>query len=735
MKLIFSFFNIHRQQLLIVFFVVCLFLISTQFVFADPPGAPGYPAQTDDSGWIGNALANMVLGIALGIGGIFSWLGGNLLDGAVNYTILKAGNILGDNSTFGLGAGIQQMWKVVRDIFNIVFIFSFIYIGIKTILNADDSGAKRSLGYLIIAALLINFSLYFTQVIIDFSNIAAVQIYNQINSGGILTSNVGSTAAIRPATTGVSGAFANTLSLSNFFDSGIVGAGQILLFAVMGMIFLIIAGIVFAMGGILLIRRFITLIIYMILSPIMFAGWIFPAFMSYQEKWRKGFIQQAFFAPAFLFMIYLSLMVLQSMKRSFGITEDGYGAMLQTGDVSAFSIFLFFTMGVGFLYASIKVGEMMGAAGAAGALKSLDALKNSTSAVAQSYAYRNTAGRGLNQVVKQLDKLDQAADGGHRGARFLRAVGVDESVRRSVEKASNKGIGGGRGRKEVKEDEKTASERTAQTNAAIELKTNITAGSRSGATDAEKIAMETSLAGASVKDLEKLAKTKEGFALLEKISGNLPEKKFESLLDSKEFTPEQLEKLGAGRVASVKTNIINAGGTGSIKDGIKNASTEELNALDFNELINNAMYVQSGQLDKLESKWGDEKMRIFKNKRKADMLGLIARGPIGIQQLLATTKGEKEIAKLPSELFKNIAGTGPGAGPNLDNFIINTTSAGTLSAGLLQNIATDSGLTGADKKEMGRAIKTHYTSPATGILSLPKDIAGFFHSGQGAVFN
>lgn len=741
MKSVTSILYTHRILFIVFLLTLGFFVMTTSYGFAqggldggdNTADIAGVKAVVADDGWgIGEFLANIVLSVCMAIGGIFLTLGGALLNGAITQTILNAGWWLGDGSS--VGTGIRQMWIVVRDIFNIVFIFAFIYIGIKTILNADDSGAKRSLGLLIVAALLINFSLYFAQVIIDFSNIAAVQVHNQIlKTEGIRS--VGTTVAdsenLAPQHGGIIGAFFDTINISSWWGGAgnIAGGTQIFTYAIMMLIFLIITGIVCGMGAILLIRRFISLIIYLILSPIMFAGWIFPAFMGYQEKWRKGFLEQAFFAPAFLFMLYLSLFVLGRVKAGLSIESDTQYGTAFNG--SSFTIFLFFCMGIGFLYASIKVGEMMSIAGASGFTSSLKAggkyfsdaagsLAKNTRDSATGLAYKHTVGAVAKQGVKGLDA-------------FSRKTGWEfEQTRKNLETSSNKGGGWVRGRDAKEKDQKASAERTAQTNTAIDLKTKITAGSRAGSTDPEKIAMESALASASVKDLEKLAKTKEGFTLLQGIAGNLPEKKFESLMDSKELSPEQLEQLGAGRVASVKRNITAAGGTADLKDGIKKASAEELNALDFNELLANAMYVQSGQLDKLESKWGDQKMRIFKDERKKQMLALVAGGPLGIRQLLATTKGEKEIAKLPSELFKNIAGAGPGAGPNLDNFITHTTSAGILSAGMLQNIAADSGLTGAEKKEMGRKIKDHYTAAGNPI---PSDISGFFLSGQGAVFN
>ena len=84
--------------------------------------------------------------------------------------------------------------------------------------------------------------------------------------------------------------------------SGNFKASYTLIFG--AMIFMTIAAFVFAAGGILLTVRFIMLIVFMIFSPLMFLGWIFPKFQNYSSDWWKKFLGYAFFAPAYTFLIF-----------------------------------------------------------------------------------------------------------------------------------------------------------------------------------------------------------------------------------------------------------------------------------------------------------------------------------------------------------------------------------------------------------------------------------------------
>src|SRR3989338_4333342 len=73
-------------------------------------------------------------------------------------------------------------WTAVRDFANMFFIFALLYIAIQTILGLAGGGAKRVLAHVIIAALLINFSLFATKVVIDSGNILAVTIWDKIQT-------------------------------------------------------------------------------------------------------------------------------------------------------------------------------------------------------------------------------------------------------------------------------------------------------------------------------------------------------------------------------------------------------------------------------------------------------------------------------------------------------------------------------------------------------------------------
>ena len=75
---------------------------------------------------------------------------------------------------------ISAGWMIVRDLSNIFFILILLYIAIKIILDLGGHDVKKMITKVIILALLINFSMFFTEVVIDTSNILALVFYNKL---------------------------------------------------------------------------------------------------------------------------------------------------------------------------------------------------------------------------------------------------------------------------------------------------------------------------------------------------------------------------------------------------------------------------------------------------------------------------------------------------------------------------------------------------------------------------
>jgi len=288
--------------------------------------------------------------------GFFAYVGGMTLDYAVTQYVVGFGQNM---RVSGTGNSVNILWTVVRDIFNLTFIFGLVYIGLKMILNSSDSRARGMLVSLVLAALLVNFSLFITKFVIDFSNITAAQI--------------AAAFPLRDGTYSVSSSFMTILGFNDLFNArgslqNIAGSSAGFTYIFSTMFLYIVLAFVFLAGGILLIIRYIVLIIYMILSPVMFLGWVFPGFASASDDFWRKFLKRAFFAPAYLLMLYFSNQVLVNMQGASGVNRTSMGAAF-SGQPEQLSsnfgaVFPFFFMAAGFLIASLVVAQKMGAQGA-----------------------------------------------------------------------------------------------------------------------------------------------------------------------------------------------------------------------------------------------------------------------------------------------------------------------------------------------------------------------------------
>jgi len=389
--------------------------------------------------WLAEKFFNVTLGVVIhtigyvvmSVSAGFTYIAGNILELSLKYTVFEMGAML---NSAKLGNAIDTLWSVIRDICNLAFIFGFIYVGIRTIIDPDSANTKRFLSRIIIGALLINFSLFFVKIIVDFSNFTALQIYNAMMSG----SSASITAVI-----------ADILGIATLYtvtDPGTLGnafSQKGMLYYTMGTLLLLITAFVFVAGAIQFIIRFIGLIFIMIASPILFAATVFPQTEKYaQDLWKK-LISYAIFAPAYLLLMLISITVLQSLDIK-SVSSAMSTALL---DGSSAVVFVNFAIAIGFMIGALTISSKLGIAGGDMTIKVAGAATFGLAARAS----RATIGRYAHNVSQREGLKDATNDKGVRGfaaraaLKTSRAVGDSSFDTRNTGALSKKlGIGEGR---------------------------------------------------------------------------------------------------------------------------------------------------------------------------------------------------------------------------------------------------------------------------------------------------
>lgn len=328
--------------------------------------------------WLEGCIADMGAK-TLNVSGKLLYITGVLLNQSLQYTVVESSNLFGNK-------GVKDSWTVLRDLANIFFIFIILAIGITVILQISQWDYKKMLRDLIIMALLVNFSFFFTQVVIDVSNVVAVTTYSQleITSGcegevqGVSLQSL--SQKIECLDVGFTGAFMNELKLTSLFESvkfqemvdeNKSGYGvDIFMIGIFGSIFILIAAFVFLVTAVMFIVRAIVLVILLILSPLAFAAFVLPKTKTFFTEWFQKLISNAFFAPIYLILILLTLSIMREMKK--GSEGNSFVEAILSGDASTSSIFIDYAIIIGFMIAALIVAknitEKMGVYGYKGAV-------------------------------------------------------------------------------------------------------------------------------------------------------------------------------------------------------------------------------------------------------------------------------------------------------------------------------------------------------------------------------
>ena len=356
----------------------------------------------------------------LGIGNFTAEAIQGILDVLANSTLLFAGLITAfAGMLFNLSVAfslhikdfldttpfIDTAWATFRDIANMFFIFILLYVAIKTILG-DNPG--KMLTSIIITALLVNFSMFFTKVVIDASNILALNFYNAINVPKSTEFNIADSktwslglsdpfmAALAIQTTYPKDADLTNTTYSKLFAAAGAAITQRILSQTVGVLVMLIAAFVFFAGAWMFIARTVILLFLLMFSPIAVVSRLLPKSKAIWDKWSETLIKQLIFAPAFMIMIWVVLNILKAnaIKK---LMSGGFAGALQ-GDVNAFGVIFGYAFIIALLIMTLIVSQVVGGKGATTLIGWGQALRKG----AQGFAGRHTIGRAAYGAQQSL---------------------------------------------------------------------------------------------------------------------------------------------------------------------------------------------------------------------------------------------------------------------------------------------------------------------------------------------
>ena len=307
----------------------------------DQIGSCGFGIFDDSS--FGNCLVTIFYYIPFWIGGKIMEISAKFLDCTATLTL--------SSRMFSSAGFLQTGWALMRDIANIFFIIMLLYIAMCIMLGIKVSGISLGHGdpktlvwWVVLIALLINFSMFFTDFVIDTSNTMALVFYNQISvvsdaPGHLevtdpddLALSGQSKTGIQPKSIGAAlasgmhpqvlvdpkGTFWTSLKTTGGVATPDATVPATTLFAIVlivGILYLAVAWSFF-LAGFAFMGRMVTLFVLIIFSPIAFVSIIVPNLRKKEhfgwDKWWPELLGISFAAPIYFLLILLLTLLMNS---------------------------------------------------------------------------------------------------------------------------------------------------------------------------------------------------------------------------------------------------------------------------------------------------------------------------------------------------------------------------------------------------------------------------------------
>ena len=430
---------------------------SSSFITRIAAGVIGFAA------FIINYIISIILGVVINLE---AWFVEIVLE--MNDQILKS-------------AFVQSGYQISLAVTNLIFVGGIIVVAIATILRWESYSMKKILWKLILMAVLVNFGLSIAGAIIRISTNFSWYFLNAVNPGGgtgaahygaFATAIAGAFTPQRFFITDISNNGVTTTaeeskdvtgqitqkdqgSLAGIFGSSLAQILTPIVSIFFTIAFLVVIIITLGALVVMLINRYITISLLLMLLPFAWAFWAFPNINKFWTEWWKKFIRWTFFAPAVLFFLYLCLLTLRATPgggnagvhiQGVDFTFDKKGAL---GGLDSFGGSFLMNLMVPILNAIVMTGCAIGSLkvanelGIEGSKKALSIASGAAKSVGM-FAANRAAGLGAAGLNKLLPKTPPPPEKGRLG-RTLHTVGFKAGqlaekvgVRKKIEETAEK---------------------------------------------------------------------------------------------------------------------------------------------------------------------------------------------------------------------------------------------------------------------------------------------------------
>lgn len=317
---------------------------------ATEAGTTTAPEQVDSSAQRGDGLPECSMSNGTFGSGSFMGCIARLIYYVIYWPIAWFAGLLGVLFDFFIGYSLSDAsyradfairgWQIVRDISNIFFIIILVWTGLSTVFGVAKRSMKQVVPNLILNALLINFSLFATRVVIDVSNIVARVFYNSIHvcqgpcekEGGNITNFLTGPGGYKSLSTKIISSF----NPQKIFNTGVLDqakavkdvdnnqaaasdsqiAGYFIIVSFIAAAILFAIAMMFWKTAFFFLGRVIGLYVAMIFAPFAFLSREMPLIGGIKQlswgDWLSDLTKYAMLAPIFVFFLYIIYSLIES---------------------------------------------------------------------------------------------------------------------------------------------------------------------------------------------------------------------------------------------------------------------------------------------------------------------------------------------------------------------------------------------------------------------------------------
>ena len=310
-------------------------------------------------------------------------------------------------------------------------IFVIVFIGISIILQRPNV-SQKVIVQIIIISLLINFSLPISRLIIDTSNVLAMEFVCKMTNDTCEATNLSSVILSKLQLQTIFGDKDPQVQedIINKMDTT-----KIITIVVFGSILIAIAAFVLFAAAIMFILRTVAFLILVMLGPLAFMSMVMPGKAgALSGKWWSKLIDYSFFAPAFFFLLYFVLRLLDTGGPSSltgASNSQGSFLALATGGWTATNVGLVmqFVVVIILLLYSITLAKSMGGEAATYGFKGANWVRGKFKGYAGRISRRAAGGAGAGAFAtgvapKDAGRWQRAMATLGRGSRKVRVVGA-----------------------------------------------------------------------------------------------------------------------------------------------------------------------------------------------------------------------------------------------------------------------------------------------------------------------